>query len=57
MSFVEVAYLLIYGHLPTSAELHRFSQLLTKNENLHEDMKLHFEGFPPAHIRWPSFPQ
>jgi citrate synthase len=46
-SFVEVAYLLIYGHLPTSVELERFSQLLTKNENLHEDMKHHFEGFPP----------
>lgn len=45
-SFVEVAYLLIYGHLPTSTELQRFSQLLTKNENLHEDMKHHFEGFP-----------
>ena len=45
-SFVEVAYLLIYGHLPTSAELQHFSQLLTKNENLHEDMKHHFDGFP-----------
>jgi citrate synthase len=46
-SFVEVAYLLIYGHLPTAAELQRYSQLLTQNENLHEDMKHHFEGFPP----------
>ena len=45
-SFVEVAYLLIYGHLPTPAEHQGFSQLLTKNENLHEDMKHHFEGFP-----------
>jgi len=45
-NFVESAYLLIYGHLPTKPELHRFSQLLTKNENLHEDMKYHFEGFP-----------
>ena len=45
-SFVEVAYLLIYGHLPTAAELQRYSQLLTQNENLHEDMKHHFEGFP-----------
>jgi citrate synthase len=45
-SFVEVAYLLIYGHLPTTAELQRYSQLLTQNENLHEDMKHHFEGFP-----------
>ena len=45
-SFVETAYLIIYGHLPTDVELKRFSTLLTKNENIHEDMKFHFEGFP-----------
>ena len=22
--------------------------MLTQNENLHEDMKYHFEGFPPS---------
>src|SRR5512134_722376 len=42
-TFVETAYLLIYGHLPTRPELQRFSHLLTQNENLHEDMKYHFE--------------
>ncbi len=46
-TFIEAAYLLIYGHLPASAELRRFSELLTQNEMLHEDMKFHFEGFPP----------
>ncbi len=46
-TFVETAYLLIYGHLPTHEELRRFSDLLTRNENIHEDMKHHFEGFPP----------
>ena len=46
-SFVEVAYLLIMGKLPTRAELRRFSDLLTENQMLHEDMKFHFEGFPP----------
>jgi citrate synthase len=46
-SFIETAYLLIWGHLPTRPELRRFSDLLTENENLHEDMKHHFEGFPP----------
>ncbi len=46
-TFVETAYLIIYGHLPTSQELERFSDLLTQNELLHEDMKFHFEGFPP----------
>ena len=45
-SFVETAYLIIYGHLPTREEIRRFSDLLTENENLHEDMKFHFEGFP-----------
>ncbi|HTS17065.1 MAG TPA: citrate synthase [Verrucomicrobiae bacterium] len=46
-TFIETAYLLIYGHLPASHELRRFSELLTQNEMLHEDMKFHFEGFPP----------
>jgi len=46
-NFIETAFLLIYGHLPTRAELRRLSELLTQNEMLHEDMKFHFEGFPP----------
>src|SRR5437879_4206566 len=46
-TFVEVAHLLIVGKLPTSAELRRFSDLLTQNEMLHEGMRHHFEGFPP----------
>ncbi len=45
-TFVETAYLLIYGRLPTAKELRKLSDLLTQNENLHEDMKHHFEGFP-----------
>jgi citrate synthase len=46
-SFIETAFLLIYGHLPSRAELRRLSDLLTQNEMIHEDMKFHFEGFPP----------
>jgi len=45
-TFIETAYLLIYGDLPTRAQLRLFSDLLTDNQNLHEDMKYHFEGFP-----------
>jgi citrate synthase len=45
-TFVEVAHLLIMGKLPNQEELKRFSDLLTKNETIHEDMKFHFEGFP-----------
>ena len=32
--------------LPNGTELRRFSDLLTRNEMIHEDMKVHFEGFP-----------
>jgi citrate synthase len=46
-TFIEVAHLIIMGRLPTSAELRRFSDLLTSNELLNEAMKHHFEGFPP----------
>jgi citrate synthase len=45
-TFIEVAHLIIMGHLPNAAELRRFSDLLTENELLHEAMKHHFEGFP-----------
>jgi citrate synthase len=45
-TFVETAFLLIHGKLPTSQEMKDFSGLLTKNEMLHEDMKFQFEGFP-----------
>ena len=46
-TFIEVAHLLIFGKLPISAELRRFSDLLTANELLNEAVKYHFEGFPP----------
>lgn len=46
-TFVECAYLLIYGRLPKAAELGAFSESLVQNQNLHEDMRHHFEGFPP----------
>jgi citrate synthase len=46
-TFIEVAHLLIMGKLPNSAELRRFSDLLTENELLNEAMRYHFEGFPP----------
>ena len=46
-TFIEVAHLLIFGKLPNSGELRRFSELLTDNELLNEAMRYHFEGFPP----------
>jgi len=45
-NFVEVVWLLIFGHLPNQAEYERFSRQLTESANLDEDMKHHFAGFP-----------
>ncbi len=44
--FVEVAYLLIYGALPTRGQLADFRGSLTRHSLLHEDMKKFFEGYP-----------
>ncbi|MBK8469845.1 MAG: citrate synthase [Candidatus Phosphoribacter sp.] len=46
-SFVETAWLVIFGHLPTIEDRERFSDLLTENSRLDESMHKHFEGFPP----------
>jgi citrate synthase len=45
-TFVETAYLLIYGNLPSEAQLKEWSTKLTRHSLLHEDMKHFFEGFP-----------
>ncbi|MBP7340954.1 MAG: citrate synthase [Smithellaceae bacterium] len=47
-SFSEVAYLLIYGNLPNRQEQQAFSQLLTQNSMIHEEMLRFFDGFPPT---------
>ena len=47
-NFIETAYLIIYGHLPNRDELRDYSDLLATHQFLHEDMKYHFESFPPA---------
>jgi citrate synthase len=44
-SFIETAYLLIYGHLPNDKQLVEWSEKLTRHSLLHEDMKHFFEGF------------
>ncbi len=48
MRFVDVAYLLIYGNLPTAKESIDFRHQLTHHTLLHEDMKKFFEGYPPT---------
>ena len=44
--FLEVAYLLIYGELPTTAEYTEFKENITKHSLVHEDMRLFFEAYP-----------
>jgi citrate synthase len=45
-SFIEVAYLLIYGDLPTEEQLKKFNFDLSHHTLVHEDMKKFFDGFP-----------
>ncbi|MGD9039246.1 MAG: citrate synthase [Desulfobacteraceae bacterium] len=45
-TFVETAYLLINGELPTRSQLTRFSVLLNDHSLVHEDMREFFENFP-----------
>jgi citrate synthase len=45
-TFIETAYLLIYGHLPTRLELNKFEHALTRHSMIHEDMKRFFDGYP-----------
>ena len=45
-NFIEVAWLLVFGELPTQSQYDDFSARLTKNAMLHEAMRHHFEGFP-----------
>ena len=45
-SFIEVAYLLIYGALPTAEQLANFQYEVSRHTLVHEDMKKFFDGFP-----------
>jgi len=45
-SFLEVAYLLIYGELPTEQQFSEFEHEITTHTLVNEDMRKIFEGFP-----------
>lgn len=45
-SFMEVAYLLIYGELPTQAQFGDFTKQITYHTLVHEDIKKILDGFP-----------
>ncbi|WP_420139292.1 citrate synthase [Sphingomonas sp.] len=44
-SFLEVAYLLIHGELPTAAELDTFTSTITRHTMLHEQLATFYRGF------------
>ena len=44
--FVEVAYLLVHGKLPTHDEICYFSHLLNRHSMIHEDMRHFFYNYP-----------
>lgn len=45
-TFLEVAYLLIYGELPNRAELQKFNEDIKTHTLVNEDMRKIFDGFP-----------
>ena len=45
-SFLEVAFLLIYGELPTGEELAAFEKEISEHTLVHEDVKSILDGFP-----------
>jgi citrate synthase len=45
-TFLEVAYLLVYGNLPTTAKLQSFNESITVHTMIHEDFKRFFGAMP-----------
>ena len=45
-SFLEIAWLLIYGELPTPSELAEFDERVRRHTLLHEDLKRFFDSLP-----------
>ncbi len=47
-SFVEIAYLVLYGELPNEEQLREFSAGLKEHAPLHTNLEHHFSGFPKS---------
>ncbi|MBT9584530.1 citrate synthase [bacterium] len=45
-TFLDISYLLIYGHLPSQHELSKFRQELNRHQLIPENMKKILEGYP-----------
>ncbi|MET3925186.1 citrate synthase [Devosia sp. 2618] len=44
-SYIEVCYLLLYGELPTKAQLAEFDEVVTRHTMVHEQMHYFYRGF------------
>ena len=47
-TFVEVAYLILYGELPTAEQLAEFRSSLAEHAAIHTNLEHHFSGFPKS---------
>ncbi len=47
-TYLEVAWLLIYGELPSTSELEAFDRRIRRHTLLHEDLKRFFSSLPPT---------
>ena len=47
-TYLEVAWLLIYGELPSASELAEFDERIRRHTLLHEDLKRFFSSLPPT---------
>lgn len=47
-TYLEVAWLLIYGELPSASELEAFDRRIRRHTLLHEDLKRFFSSLPPT---------
>ncbi|MBI5185435.1 MAG: citrate synthase [Nitrospinae bacterium] len=45
-TFLEIAYLLIFGDLPAKGEFEEFKENITHHSMVHEDMRRFYDGFP-----------
>ena len=45
-TFIETAYLLIYGELPTAGQLKSFKERILDNAQIHEGLRIALNGFP-----------
>ena len=46
--FVETAYLILYGELPTVTQLNDFREALAEHAPIHTNLEHHFSGFPKS---------